>query len=73
MNTKYKDNRGTIKKVDPSKKRGENSPDYTGAGTIDGKEKFISGWRKVDENNNLKISLSFTDKDSGYQKSDDNY
>ena len=44
-------------------KKSENFPDYSGSIRIDGRDLWISGWRKTDKNGGTYLSLAFKYKD----------
>lgn len=44
-------------------KKSDNFPDYSGSVKINGKDAWISGWRKTDKNGNTYLSLSLKYKD----------
>lgn len=56
-----KDNSGS---VFPNKeKKSDNHPDYSGSVRIDGKDYWLSGWRKISEKGTAWLSLAFKAKD----------
>ena len=48
-------------------KRSDKSPDYTGSINVDGKEFFVSGWKKISRANEWFLSIKLTPKDQNRQ------
>lgn len=55
------ENRGVL--FQNTKKETEKHPDYTGELNVEGKEYWISGWKKVSKNGNPFVSLSIKPKE----------
>ena len=45
------------------KREKDSHPNLTGSGMVNGKEVWISGWRKIDKNGDEWISLAFKEKE----------
>lgn len=61
MAYEQRDNNGSIFRN--NRKENDKQPDLSGSGMVNGKEVWVSGWRKIDKNGDEWISLAFKDKE----------
>jgi uncharacterized protein (DUF736 family) len=61
MSYETKDMTGSL--FQNKEKKSENFPDYSGSIRIDGRDLWISGWRKISSNGTQFLSLAFKYKD----------
>jgi uncharacterized protein (DUF736 family) len=68
MSYETKDMTGSL--FQNKEKKSENFPDYSGSIRIDGRDLWISGWRKTSSNGTQFLSLAFKYKDGTADRPD---